>query len=282
MIVFNNIFDIREFIKKSRDKSGSIGFIPTMGALHKGHMSLISEARNNKDIVIVSIFINPTQFNDNEDFIKYPVTTNEDISLLEQAGCHVLFLPSVNEVYPNGTVDTYNYDFDGIDSILEGKFRPGHFRGVSQIVTRLLDIVEPDILYLGQKDYQQCIIIKKLINQSGKNDQVKLIICPTVREADGLAMSSRNRRLTESQRALAGLLYQCLVSIQAKQFTDSFELVKKECMDLLHSKGLQPEYLNIANAENLSIMDDFNTNIKTVALIAVKNGDVRLIDNILL
>lgn len=282
MIVFHNVSDIRDYIKESTYKSNTIGFIPTMGALHEGHMSLISEARQNNDVVIVSIFINPTQFNDNEDFIKYPVTTDEDISLLEQAGCHALFLPTVNEMYPNGTVDTYNYDFGGIDNILEGKYRPGHFRGVSQIVTRLLDIVEPNTLYLGQKDYQQCIIIKKLISQSGKDKQIKLIICPTVREADGLAMSSRNRRLTEPQRALAGLLYQCLVSIQAKQLTDSYDLVKKECLDLLQSKGLQPEYLNIANAEDLSVMDEFNTNIKTVALIAVKNGDVRLIDNVLL
>ena len=202
-----------------------VGFIPTMGALHAGHISLIQTAHTDGYLTVCSIFVNPTQFNDREDFEKYPKSIEADISLLLEAGCEVLFLPEEQEVYPNGTVMATAYHFGRLEDLLEGAHRPGHFRGVGQVVGRLLEIVRPKRLYLGQKDYQQCLVVRKLITLMGMDDEIELKIGLTVREADGLAMSSRNRRLTEPQRALASVIYQCLVSIQSKVTNGSWLLV---------------------------------------------------------
>ena len=204
------------------------------------------------------------------------------MAILLEAGCDVVFLPDVEDIYPKGFDDVATYDFGYLDTVLEGAKRPGHFKGVGQIVARLLDIVEPQYLYMGQKDYQQCMVIKKLLQITGKEEKVQLRICPTIREDDGLALSSRNARLTEPQRALAGTIYQCLVSIQSKQQTDQFGLVQKECMDLLSAKGFEPEYVALANADDLSLLEDFERNVPMIALIAAKIGDIRLIDNLLL
>jgi len=201
--------------------------------------------------------------------------------LLLSAGCDVLFLPSVNEIYPNGEGNFKTYDFGYLDTILEGAQRPGHFRGVGQVVGRLLEIVIPDNLYIGQKDYQQCMVLKKLAPMMGLND-LKVMICPTTREADGLAMSSRNRRLTEPQRVVAAVIYQCLVSIQSKQLTNKFDVVKKECEDLLAAKGFATEYVALADARDLTLLSDYQKHIPMVALIAAKIGEIRLIDNMLL
>jgi pantoate--beta-alanine ligase len=249
-----------------------------MGALHNGHKSLITKSKNDGNLVVCSIFVNPTQFNDKEDFNKYPVTTDDDIALLINAHCDVLFLPNEHEIYPHGAVMATAYHFGDLENRLEGAHRPGHFRGVGQVVARLLELVNPDRLYLGQKDFQQCLVIQQLINIL--QIKTRLVICPTLREEDGLAMSSRNRRLTEPQRALAGIIYQCLISIQSKSELGSFKIVQKECIDLLNRKGFETEYVALANAENLTLLEDYDATTKMVALIAAKIGGVRLIDNL--
>ncbi len=216
MVILKKVTDIDEYICQKRSSGAFIGFVPTMGALHDGHISLVKRCRADGMLSVCSIFLNPTQFNDKNDLAKYPVSTEDDIELLLKAGCDVLFLPGAEDVYPGGSDLSATYDFGYLETILEGASRPGHFRGVGQVVARLLAIVKPDKLYLGQKDYQQCMVIRKLTEITGMQN-IDVIVCPTTREPDGLAMSSRNRRLTEPQRAIAGIIYQCLVSIQAKQ-----------------------------------------------------------------
>ena len=282
MVVFKKIADIQPYISAQRAAGRSIGFVPTMGALHAGHGSLLNKAGADNKLVVTSIFINPTQFNDKDDFDKYPVTTDTDILLLTDAGCDVLFLPSVDEMYPGGPGNMPTFDFGYLETVLEGAQRPGHFRGVGQVVARLLDIVQPDTLYMGQKDYQQCMVVKNLLRQINAEGKIEMDICPTVREADGLAMSSRNRRLTEPQRNIAGIIYQCLISIQGKMDSGNFAVVQKECTDLLSDKGFTPEYVSLANADTLELLDNYSPGKPMVALIAAKLGNVRLIDNMLL
>ncbi len=281
MVIFKKIKDIKGYLSAKKVAGASVGFVPTMGALHSGHLSLVEKARENGAVSVCSIFVNPTQFNDKKDLEKYPVSIDADIELLISAGCDVLFLPDVEEIYPGGESNIKAYDFGYLDTVLEGAKRPGHFRGVGQVVGRLLEIVEPDHLYLGQKDYQQCMVIKKLVEMMGMS-QVKVVICQTVREADGLAMSSRNRRLTEPQRVIASLIYQCLISIQTKQVSGSFEIVRKECEDILKAKGFAPEYVALADANSLTLLSEYKQDTPMVALIAAKIGDIRLIDNMLL
>ncbi|RYE23560.1 MAG: pantoate--beta-alanine ligase [Sphingobacteriales bacterium] len=282
MVIFKKIADLQEYLKdKKAGSAAGIGFIPTMGALHDGHTSLVKTAKKAGNIAVASIFVNPTQFNDPEDFKKYPLSTDKDVMLLTEAGCDILFLPEVGEIYPGGLKTGSDYSFGYLDTVFEGAHRPGHFKGVGQVVARLLNIVQPDTLYLGQKDYQQCMVVKSLMEQEGVH-KAELVIGNTVREDDGLAMSSRNRRLTEPQRALAGLLYQCLVSIQAKQTEGNFTKVQRECNDLLVHKGFEPDYIALAHADTLEEMHDYDAGHKTVALIAAKIGDIRLIDNMLL
>lgn len=281
MVIFKKIADLQPYLSEKRGKEHPLGFVPTMGALHNGHRSLIDKAKKEGKFVICSIFVNPTQFNDKNDFINYPITIDEDIALLLDADCDVLFLPDVEEMYPGGADNVKAYDFGYLDTVLEGANRPGHFKGVGQIVGRLLEIVQPDYLYLGQKDYQQCMVVRKLIELMG-TVKVELVISPTVREDDGLAMSSRNRRLTEPQRNIAGLIYQCLVSIQSKQDNTTFSIVEKECREILKRKGFAPEYISLADARDLTLLNDYNKDVPMVALIATKLGNVRLIDNLLL
>lgn len=281
MIIFKKVKDIQDYLHAKRSENIRTGFVPTMGALHAGHISLIQKAREEGLLTVCSIFLNPTQFNNKNDFAKYPVSTENDIELLINAGCDILFLPDVSEVYPNGTGNTRTYDFGYLDTVLEGANRPGHFKGVGQVVARLLGIVEPNVLFLGQKDYQQCMVISSLIKMM-ELDETQLVICPTTREADGLAMSSRNRRLTEPQRVVAGSIYQCLVSIQSKRGVSSFAIVKKECDELLAAKGLAPEYIALADAETLTLLNEYQEGKSMVALIAARIGDIRLIDNMLL
>ncbi|MCB9045514.1 MAG: pantoate--beta-alanine ligase [Chitinophagales bacterium] len=282
MVIFKKAEDINAYLLNIRQKGASLGFIPTMGALHKGHISLVEQAHKNGDITVVSIFVNPTQFNDKNDFDNYPSAITEDKMLLEAAGCDIVFIPSVAEVYPESYAKTPVYDFGYLDTILEGAHRPGHFKGVGQVVARLLEIVKPDNLYLGQKDFQQCMVIKDLAKQIPQLHNMHVKICPTLREPDGLAMSSRNRRLTEPERAVANLLYQCLVSIQTKAGLQPFSVVRKECIEILADKGLKPEYVALADASNLALLDEYDTERQMVALIAAFVGDVRLIDNMLL
>ncbi len=279
MFIFKTAADVQAFLHR---QDLPAAFIPTMGALHAGHISLLQQARKDGYLTVCSIFVNPTQFNDPEDYKKYPKSTEADIALLLEAGCEVLFLPDEREVYPHGTVMATAYHFGRLEELLEGAQRPGHFRGVGQVVGRLLEIVQPARLYLGQKDYQQCLVIGKLIGFMGANIKTGLNVCPTVREADGLAMSSRNRRLTEPQRALASVIYQCLVSIQSKAGDGKWAVVRKECEELLRAKGFEPEYVALADGDSLEPLAEFETGKKQVALIAARLGKVRLIDNMLM
>lgn len=279
MIIFKTIPELRKFLQKERESGHSIGFIPTMGALHKGHISLINKSKEEGCCSVCSIFVNPAQFNDPTDFEKYPSTLPQDIQLLEEAGCEVLFLPSAAEIYPSGMDAAKVYSFGKLEEVFEGAMRPGHFAGVGKVVAILLEIVSPDMLFMGSKDYQQCLVVKDLCRQMGMN-KLRFVSCPTRREPDGLAMSSRNLRLNESQRARAGLLYQCLVSLQEKFLSGAdFTVARKECLDLLQAKGFDTEYVSIADADSLEPLDHFDPQRKTIALIAAKIGEIRLIDN---
>ncbi|HZI00726.1 MAG TPA: pantoate--beta-alanine ligase, partial [Flavisolibacter sp.] len=209
MIIIKSAEHLHAYILTLKKKGLKIGFVPTMGALHPGHISLIKESVNVSNITICSIFINPTQFNNKEDFAKYPVTIENDINLLTGSGCDILFLPTVDEIYSTAYV-IKKYDLGKLETLLEGEFRPGHFQGVCQVVDRLLDIVSPDFMFLGQKDYQQCMILKQLIVLRNDEAKIELVFAPTIRENDGLAMSSRNMRLQPEQRIKALCIHQCL------------------------------------------------------------------------
>jgi pantoate--beta-alanine ligase len=248
-----------------------------MGALHQGHLSLIRSALELNDLVVCSIFINPTQFNNSEDLRLYPVSIEKDIEQLLQAGCSILFLPAVEEIYPPG-YHKKHYELGPVEHILEGHYRPGHFQGVAEVVDRLLDIVQPHNLYLGQKDFQQCIVIHKLIQLLGKTDQVHIHIVPTVREWDGLAMSSRNLRLTEDQRSRAAALFRELKNISGKFGQAPVTTLEAEARKNLEQQGFQVDYITITGADDLASHADG----KKVVLVAATIGSIRLIDNLLL
>ena len=253
-----------------------------MGALHQGHLSLIRGAKTENDLCICSIFVNPTQFNDPADYKKYPVTIENDIMLLETEGCDVLFLPSVAEIYPNGTSTARHYDLGYLETVLEGKYRPGHFQGVCMVVTRLLELVMPDSLHIGQKDYQQCMVIKKLVSLIGLENVLKVVISPTLREPDGLAMSSRNTRLTEEDRKKASIIFESLRFIKKQIRKGGMNELKKQAVQKLIESGFKVDYVEIADALNLQLVNHWDGKRKLVALAAVFLGGVRLIDNVLL
>ena len=282
MILFKKTTDLSKWVDAQRKKDNLLGFVPTMGALHVGHISLIDASKKKDTITISSIFVNPTQFNDPKDFKKYPVTLEKDISMLEQAGCDVLFLPSVEEMYPDGFNPKMHYDLGFLETVLEGKFRPGHFQGVCMVVHRLLEIVNPDHLYLGQKDYQQCMVIKKLMEINDLKDKVDIIICPTLREADGLAMSSRNTRLNEVERKNAITIFKCLSMIKENDEHETPVALKKKAQLLLEKAGFKVDYVEIADAGNLCPVKNWDDKQKLVALVAAFMNEVRLIDNMTL
>lgn len=253
-----------------------------MGALHQGHISLIKSSSKSNQVTVCSIFVNPTQFNDPKDYEKYPVTIEKDIELLENAGCDVLFVPSVAEMYPEGLDLPIHYDLGYLETILEGKFRPGHFQGVCVVVHRLLEKVLPDNLYLGQKDYQQCMVIAKLVELIGLKNEITINICPTLREADGLAMSSRNIRLKEDERKKAVVIFQSLLFIRDNLKEGDLSVLKHEANSLLTKNGFKTDYIEIAGAKDLSLANEWDGKTKLVAVAAAFLNEVRLIDNMLL
>ncbi len=279
MIIFKKADTLNGFLGKMKDSNKTIGFIPTMGALHTGHLSLIKESKIENEITVCSIFINPTQFNNNEDYIAYPVMIEKDITLLLKAECDILFLPSEEEIY-NSEYLSKHYQLGYLETTLEGYYRPRHFQGVCQVVERLINIVEPDILYMGQKDYQQCLIVKKLLTIMAKESQVQLKICPTQREPDGLAMSSRNLRLNELQRKLAPHIFQTLLTIKENFNSGIYDQLKETAKQDLESKGFKVDYVEIADAVTLQPFK--NDNRKSIALIAAILDKIRLIDNLML
>jgi pantoate--beta-alanine ligase len=282
MIIFKKSGDLYDLLERKRTEKRYIGFVPTMGALHAGHMSLVNEAKQQNDLVVCSIFVNPTQFNDREDFKKYPVTIEKDILMLEATGCDLLFIPSVEDIYPNGTNNLKQYELGFLETILEGKFRPGHFQGVCQVMHRLLKIVLPDNLYLGQKDYQQCMVIKKLIELIGLDEKIKINVCPTFREADGLAMSSRNTRLTIEERKKATNISKALQYVKENLKAGEIKKIQEHAEKMLSQNGFNIDYVEIADADTLEIVNDWNGKQKVVTLAAAFLNKVRLIDNMMI
>jgi pantoate--beta-alanine ligase len=279
MIIFRNTVLLKKHLSGLR-KQGKIGFVPTMGALHDGHIQLIRTSLDENAHTLCSIFVNPTQFNDPQDFQKYPITIEADIQKLESAGCNILFLPTVEEIYPGGTGNGKHYDLGHLEQVLEGSFRPGHFQGVCRVVDILLEISEPNALYLGQKDYQQCMVIKKMIELTGR--QTSLRICDTVRERDGLAMSSRNMRLTPGQRTTATLIHKLLSEARRSLKPGDLRPFQEKALQELRNGGFKPDYFEFAHADSLQILQHWNGKDPLVAVVAAFLGDVRLIDNMIL
>lgn len=280
MIIFKKAAALTEYLELQRKSGKKTGFVPTMGALHEGHLTLIRQAAAESDLVVCSIFVNPTQFNDPSDFEQYPVSTATDIDMLTREKTSILFLPSVQEIYPEGTKSAVKYALGRMEELFEGTSRPGHFQGVCQVVHRLLDITRPDILFLGQKDYQQCMVIRRLLEITGMNASTALHICPTMREKNGLAMSSRNRRLSVEERENAAAIYSSLNTIKQQLKAGSLNLIVENEKQRLNKLGFSVEYLNVADAGSLEPVENWDGSQKLVVLAAVFSGNVRLIDNL--
>lgn len=276
MRVFNTIAETRKFSGQARSEGKSIGFVPTMGALHPGHISLVERARRENELVVVSIFVNPIQFNNTADLDKYPRNLSSDLQLLKAAGCDVVFNPSVSEMYPEKI--ERHYDFGALATVMEGAFRPGHFDGVAIVVHKLFDIVLPHRAYFGEKDYQQLQIIRALVRQ--EDLQVNIVPCPISRENDGLARSSRNERLTPEMRNAAPFIYQTLLNAQALATNaESGRIIEYVYQQFANHPLLKLEYFVVANSDDLQPVSG---KIKpgSFGFIAVFAGDIRLIDNI--
>ncbi len=272
MKVFEKVKELQEYLA---DQKHPIGLVPTMGALHQGHLSLIEHSKKENATTVVSIFVNPVQFNDKKDFDKYPRLLDDDLNLLETYNCDVVFAPSVDEMYPEPPKESY--DFGYLDKILEGAYRPGHFNGVAIVVNRLFHIIKPDRAYFGKKDYQQYVIIKELVKQ--QNLPIEIIAVSILREPNGLAMSSRNLRLSENELKLAPEIYKALLLAKNLAYKKSINEVKQAVIDHLSQfPDFKIEYVEIVNADTLKTINDWNEG-KSIILIATWLGDVRLIDN---
>jgi pantoate--beta-alanine ligase len=280
MIIFKRSKDLLSYLDKIKLSKRTVGFVPTMGALHEGHLSLIEASKNQSNVTVCSIFVNPTQFNNLKDFEKYPVTIEKDIALLEENECDILFLPDEKEIYPDAASKEKHFNLGNLEKILEGKFRPGHFQGVCLIMDKLLDIVSPDLLFIGQKDFQQCLVIKKLIEE--KRMSVRVIICRILREENGLAMSSRNTRLSSDEKKIAAKLFQSLQSIKQNLSGSNFTSLKQKAISDLEQSGFKVDYLELANKKDLSFTGSENKEETLILLIAAYLNDVRLIDNLII
>lgn len=277
-VVVSAITELKVMLQGFRSEGKSIGFVPTMGALHKGHVSLVERSVAENDITVVSIFVNPTQFNDKNDLKNYPRMPERDIAMLDAAGVDVVFMPTEDEIYPEP--DTRVFDFGMLDKVMEGKFRPGHFNGVAQVVSKLFDIVEPHRAYFGLKDYQQLAIIRAMVRML--DYKIEIIGCPIVREPDGLAMSSRNLLLTPEQRNSAPLIYKTLAEARNK----TNDLSVKEMIDWVVNginadPNLKVEYFELVDADSLLPVQGWDHPNGIVGCIAVWAGNVRLIDNMM-
>lgn len=278
MILFRNIPEMTARLHHHRARGGSIGFVPTMGALHQGHLSLIETAKKSHDFTVCSIFVNPTQFNDPLDYQKYPISLEADIRMLAGAGTDLLFLPTPATLYPGGTAQLEQYDLGFLETVWEGPNRPGHFQGVCQVVRRLLETVNPDGLYMGQKDYQQCQVVARLLELMQSN--IKLVTCPTLRETDGLAMSSRNRRLGTEARQQAPILYKTMQQVKTELKPGPLQPLLTTGDSALRKAGFNPAYFAIADAHTLAPVSEWDGQQKLVLLAAAFLDGVRLIDNL--
>lgn len=278
MKVINTIAALKALLEPLKHAQQKIALVPTMGALHKGHVSLISNAQQYADVVVCSIFVNPTQFTDPKDLEKYPRPLEHDMQMLLEAGCDVVFMPSVKEMYP--ATEAWHIDLGPAEFLLEGEFRKGHYQGVTQIVKKLFDAVNPDIAFFGQKDFQQVLMIQNMVAYFKLS--VQIISCPIIREDDGLAMSSRNIHLSESDRINALVLSRALTYVQENFERDSIaELLQQAKAMISETDGVELDYFTIANGATLLPAVDKNES-NLVALVAAKVGHTRLIDNMLL
>lgn len=277
MEIIETVAELKVRIKRIRNSGKTIGFVPTMGALHKGHGELVKHSVKENDITVVSIFVNPTQFNNSDDLNLYPRTAERDYKLLEILEVDIVFSPSVDEIYPEP--DKRMFDFGGIDKVLEGEFRPGHFNGVAQVVSKLFDFVKPDKAYFGEKDIQQLAIIRQMVKQL--HMPVEIVGIPIIREESGLAMSSRNQRLDEEDKKTASIIYNVLKDSVSSIGSNSPEKVTSSVIERLNSvPGLQVEYFSIVESDSFEPVVSWNKAKSIFGCIAVYCGDVRLIDNI--
>ena len=278
MEVLETVKEVQDKVTSLRSQGKTIGLVPTMGALHQGHLSLVKQCIADNDICIVTIFVNPTQFNNKEDLIKYPRNLEKDSQYLAEARVDFIFAPSEKEIYPEP--DTRQFDFGQIDKVMEGVHRPGHFNGVAQVVSRLFDIVKPDRAYFGEKDFQQLAIIREMVKQL--NLPVQIIPMPIIREASGLALSSRNERLTLAQKEIAVNISRTL--FESKKWMDNLsvqQVIDKVITTLNAFEELDVEYYEIADGYTLQSVKDWKDTGYIVGCIAVFCGDVRLIDNVI-
>ena len=278
MIVYRTKSGLSEHLNSLKKEGKTVGLVPTMGALHRGHASLVEKARDENDIVVVSIFVNPTQFNDPSDLDSYPRMLDRDLQLLGQLKTDLVFVPSVEEMYPEA--DERTFDLGGLDTVMEGLHRKGHFNGVARIVSKLFVLVHPHRSYFGQKDFQQLVIIRRLVEIMDLD--IIIVACPIIREKDGLAMSSRNVRLNKEERKIAPLIHKTLVEAKAKMADLSPAQVKEW---IIHQFDMQPamdlEYIEIVEDEGLTPIDAWDPEVNKVACLAVHLGEVRLIDNLI-
>jgi pantoate--beta-alanine ligase len=281
MALYNTVESLQKHLLPNKKKGRSIGFVPTMGALHSGHLSLVRKALEENDITVVSIFVNPTQFDKEDDLQKYPAQLQEDVCLIEElSGDILVFAPTAQEVYPHA-VQSKQYNFEGLEKVMEGEFRTGHFDGVGTVVERLFEICMPDRAYFGEKDFQQLQIIRKLVDL--QNIKVEVIGCPIEREPHGLARSSRNERLSKEGRAKAGLIYAVLKEAQKQFDKSSVNQLRQWVVEQFESAAsLDLEYFEIADATTLTPLMKKQKGQKYRAFIAVYSEGVRLIDNIAL
>lgn len=279
MKVFNLSKELLAY-KNSQFKDKKIAFIPTMGALHKGHASLMRKARNNKMVVIVSIFVNPTQFNDHKDYEKYPRTTEHDLMLCHGQGVDIVYLPDKEDVYPPNLDKSLKFDLSGFDKVMEGEFRPGHFKGVCEVVKRLLDLTQPDYLYMGQKDFQQFMIVGRMIDVLDIKTQ--LVVCKTSRERSGLARSSRNTRLSSEGLANAANIFKTLCAIQKSILTKEVDRLQAYGLKKLKKYGFETEYIQIIDGATLQELESEERATCIVVCVAAWLEGIRLIDNIVI
>ena len=280
MFIYKRVQQIRDWVESRKAEGLKVGFVPTMGALHYGHLSLVERSREETDVTIVSIFVNPKQFNDPEDLRKYPRPIEADLKMLYEGGVDMVFLPEVEDIYPVGDHQTIDFDPGPAAETMEGKFRPGHFIGMSEVVYRVLRITSPDSLFMGQKDFQQFSIIRKLI--ADFQMPIQLVMCPTVREENGLAMSSRNVRLSPEARDKAGVIFNILTSgkMLFEQKTPA-KFVQDIALDALRKVNFDPEYFEVVNGYTLEPVGHMGDADQIVACCAVKVEGVRLIDNMI-
>lgn len=277
MKLIQTVKELKAQLDVLREEGKQIGLVPTMGALHEGHASLVRRAVAENDVVVVSDFVNPTQFNDQNDLIKYPRTLDADCALLEKEGAHIVFAPSVEEVYPEP--DTRQFSYAPLDTVMEGKFRPGHFNGVCQVVSKLFMMVEPHRAYFGEKDFQQLAIIREMVKQM--KFPLQIVGCPIVREADGLALSSRNARLSVEERGQALNISKALFA--SVEYAKTHTLAETQTFveaSIAQAEGLELEYFEIVDGLTLQKVTNWEDTDYIVGCITVFCGEVRLIDNI--